>query len=138
MDVIGHHDKFVQCDTGKALWSCVPGFFHDGTYCRILKMRLMFLQANSDEVGPIRRIVIMTKPERSPVVKCGIIVLLVHAISFPANIHIFLYDPNTSDGLMCGKKDEQIPGRSDASVPTLLHSAPAPMTQNMTLISLMG
>src|SRR5260221_13792131 len=80
-------------------------------------MRLTFLQANSDEVGPIRRIVIMTKPERSPVVKCGIIVLLVYAISFPANIHIFLHDPNTSDGLMCGKKDEQTPGRSDASVP---------------------
>src|SRR5229473_3753241 len=94
--------------------------------CRILKMRLTFLQANSDEVGPIRRIVIMTKPERSPVVKCRIIVLLVHAIFFPANIHIFLYDPNTSDRLMCGKKNEQIPGRGEASVPTRLHSAPAP------------
>src|SRR5260370_17080456 len=115
MDVIGRHDKFVQCDTGNALWERVPGFFHDGTYCRILKMRLTFLQANSDEVGPIRRIVIMTKPERSPVVKCGIIVLLVHAIFFPANIHIFPYDPNTSDALMCGKKDEQIPGRADAT-----------------------
>src|SRR5216683_1315190 len=97
-------------------------------------MRLTFLQANSDEVGPIRRIGIMTKPERSPVMKCGIIVLLVHAISFPANIHIFFYDPNTSNGLMCGKKDEQIPGRGDASVPSPLTTTPAPTT----LIPLMG